>query len=559
MLHRISLAVLGLVLVFSRGEVYASAQSCSITLENRPTVQDMLNLEKRPTVEVLAPLALSKEGITFAKQYPRENEKQLFGMVRGAAMELFKISGGRKVFLFARDGELIHDAIATILMNHPDGQKLKPFFTLINVSRPIARDHSPQAVRTFLEHHGMDLRALIEGKEKMLWIDTGFRGSIYLSLFGTILDLIDFTKPSSEVNEQIVNVLTNVEALLITTKGVPSVDSIVQVIRSHTWQDAAQVINYLNSYLFFNEFLVNQRSALKLPETQAERYRWVVQNIEHNYHFNGRALTLNERSTEVANYEIDDETNKEYALGQQIRLIRAFKDESVQEEFAPVIDAILGKPQAPVVPKPKRPKAPIAVDQALTTRLKVGDLIKTEDGMILEYVSEGGTGRRGIVYKVKNTSGDFLALKLAKNRDADTLESFAEEGKKTDAALAAGFRVARILEHKKAYIVKEWVEGLMAKDWLKQWANGFYDRNDKPLIEIRAVLKESARRGLYTGDLNRKNLIWTGEWVVIDSGSTTNEYSPAEAWERYVKNISSRWAKELNNSVADEFKKALEE
>lgn len=61
------------------------------------------------------------------------------------------------------------------------------------------------------------------------------------------------------------------------------------------------------------------------------------------------------------------------------------------------------------------------------------------------------------------------------------------------------------------------------------------------------------------GDLNRKNLIWIGEWVVIDSGSTSSNYTPQEALNRYYENISSRWAKDLNTTVAQEFRRALEE
>lgn len=134
------LVVVFVALPFS-GILHASVRTCSIVLEETKSANDFLELVKRPTIQELAPLARTDQGLEFSKQYLTENERQLFVLIRGAAKELMKIAKKRKVYLFARDGELFHDAITTILMNHPDGSKLMDQFRLINMSRPITRNH----------------------------------------------------------------------------------------------------------------------------------------------------------------------------------------------------------------------------------------------------------------------------------------------------------------------------------------------------------------------------------------------------------------------------------
>lgn len=571
MVNKINLFLVGIFFFQFNPSVHASSPSCAASLETQVlSPVEILARTERSDVRELKKLALSEEGNTFASKYPANNEEKLFALIEGAAKELFEISEGRQVFLFARDGELIYDAVQTILLKRPAWQKLAPKFHLINVSRPIAKNHSREDLRTFLEHNGMNLAALLAGQEKILWIDTGFRGSIYINLFGAIIDKIDFLQSQEEINEQIVNVLRAVEPLLITSRSKPSFESVIEAIRANRWADASQVMNYLSSSLYFDEFLAKSRKKLGLPEEQMARYQWIVQNIEHNSHFNGRALKLSADAKSIVEYEIDAETNKENALAQQLRLIQNFSSTRVEFDFESLIEGLLKenspqnqgrKPEQKDKKEEKEEKEEniIPVGKVLRVNLKAGDIIETEDGLRLFYVDHGGKGRRGVVYKVKNEKGQFLALKVAKNDDPDTLESFAEEGVKAHDAAKAGFRVPKIFEHKKTYIVKEWVQGLLAKDWLAQWAAGGFDSNDKAFGELKSVLKKSAKRGLYTGDLNRKNLIWNDEWIVIDSGTTTAEYSPSQVWARYVENISSRWSKELNDEVAKKFKRALEE
>jgi hypothetical protein len=166
--------------------------------------------------------------------------------------------------------------------------------------------------------------------------------------------------------------------------------------------------------------------------------------------------------------------------------------------------------------------------------LKPGDMIEIR-GRRLEVVNLAGAGRRGVVYKVKSASGAQYALKVAKNQDADTLKSMAEESSKAKAWQALRIPHSKVLVQDKNYVLKTWIEGLKGDEVIEKFSKG--DASMKAAAENALRLVEMIRnQGAYVGDFRPANLIWTGKaWVIIDSGSIQEGMTLEEAqakWSR---------------------------
>ena len=555
--------ILSLLLVLTT-QVQA-APVCAELFSKKVTVEELLKQSERSRIdEVMA--VLSKPKILELKQKGlQDNESVLFKVYFEVIKEFLTISNGRTVYIFARDGEWIFDAVQTLLASHPVGRNFREKFKLINISRLIARSHSPDQLRTFLESNGMNLNEILSGKEKVIWFDTGNRGTIYLALYDAIIGKINFSESPQKVKSQIMNLIVGVEGLLISSSRQASVQEVLELISSRSWSDSFEVYEYLRRTLYFNETLVKKRDELGIPQDRYARYRWVVDNIEHTPHFHGRAKKLNSTGERVESYETDPFVSKEHSLGLQARIVEHFSSEQVKSEIFPLVDKWVGKQaeqatQTKSAGKLKVAKGELKIEDIDVDNLFEGQRFLTSEGKQLTFIRVEGKGRRGIVLQVKDESGANYALKIVRDEKEETLRSFTKEVEKSKNAKKAGFRVPHIFESGLKFHLKELIEGVLAEQWVAEWAKGGYKKDDPGLVDIKQLIGVSAKRGIYVGDLNRKNLILTKSgWVVIDSGSSTTEYSPTEVLQRYNENISSRWTKKLDVEVRNEFKKALEE
>ncbi|OFZ26256.1 MAG: hypothetical protein A2381_09105 [Bdellovibrionales bacterium RIFOXYB1_FULL_37_110] len=194
----------------------------------------------------------------------------------------------------------------------------------------------------------------------------------------------------------------------------------------------------------------------------------------------------------------------------------------------------------------------LSKDKVKEINIKLGpdDKIKLKDGTTLTIVSEIDTGKRGKVYKVKSDKGVLFALKVAKNDTPEILTSFVNETDKEALYKKYGISHAKILVTEPTYILKEWIEGVRADDWMKIWEESGFPSEGVPQLEsLKKMLLENSNKGVYVGDLNPKNLIWDKtRWVVIDSGRIQEEISSNATLAYYVENISSRWGKSIKIS-----------
>lgn len=194
-------------------------------------------------------------------------------------------------------------------------------------------------------------------------------------------------------------------------------------------------------------------------------------------------------------------------------------------------------------------------------RLQPRQLLMTPDGHKLEVVKYGGEGVRGIAYKVKNSKdSNFWALKLAKDGEPQTMKSFAQEEGKIEGRKAAGLKQPDVFELGRDYNLKMWVDGTSGEEYFEGWVDRGMPKGEKQIKALSKMIHEAAERGVYVGDLNPSNLLWTKneEWVVIDSGTHRTDLSKKEILERYIEhNVGRRWTDDYSEDVQIRFKAEL--
>lgn len=165
-----------------------------------------------------------------------------------------------------------------------------------------------------------------------------------------------------------------------------------------------------------------------------------------------------------------------------------------------------------------------------------------------------GKGKRSTVYLVENKNSIFKqlrALKVANDDSAETKNSFAKETQKVEALNKLGLKTATIYHSNYLYILKEYIEGERADEWIQR-----LEKENKlntitstdQFKKLNDIVHKISSQNKYVGDLNRKNLIWSKllkDWVIIDSGSIQN-MKPEDSLKKLVENISTRWSKSLD-------------
>ena len=182
----------------------------------------------------------------------------------------------------------------------------------------------------------------------------------------------------------------------------------------------------------------------------------------------------------------------------------------------------------------------------------MGESTILESGLKVYFVEKMPPSTFGVVFKVRDDHGKVYALKFSRKTDEKAILHFRQEEDRVLGAKKAGFSVAPIIESNPNYYLRGWVDGELAQSWVVPWIKSGAPRDDIRLRRLKILIKEAAKRGLYTFDLNRKNLIWVkDEWIVIDNESTTSEFLPEQALRRYYANIAKSWAADFTKTYEE--------
>jgi hypothetical protein len=186
-----------------------------------------------------------------------------------------------------------------------------------------------------------------------------------------------------------------------------------------------------------------------------------------------------------------------------------------------------------------------ATRRAISASLNPDDTVQTEHGRTLQVTTQVGGGKWGVVFQVRDSDGTRYALKVARDSQPATLDSIAQEPRKEALYRKYGIPHARIVESHRHYVVKEWIDGTRADEWIKAWLSQSDARDHRPIDNLRVLVHRTAAQGVYIGDLSPRNLIWDGErWVVIDSGGIKEGFAAEDALSRYCDRLPRRWSKQ---------------
>jgi tRNA A-37 threonylcarbamoyl transferase component Bud32 len=65
---------------------------------------------------------------------------------------------------------------------------------------------------------------------------------------------------------------------------------------------------------------------------------------------------------------------------------------------------------------------------------------------------------------------------------------------------------------------------------------------------LRELVENLSKQGVYIGDLNSKNLIWSkDQWVIVDSGGIKEGVPYEETLATYLDKIHARWSKQVQD------------
>jgi RIO-like serine/threonine protein kinase len=523
-----------------------SAAKCRTKVQSSISVEKLVNESNRPDMDQL--LKVSKDQRSqFIKVHFDSNSSRgkVFDVMFEVVVESLSGWDGKQLIFLGRDSELIYDAALYILKSAGLDQSVQSRIRLVNLSRPVIDSSSYKQIESYLKNQaGVSLTDIAGGKQKFLIFDTGNRGSIYLRLLQLMLEQI----PDGDKNwkSKVVNILTNIDFVLLATEQNPTLKDVVSQIKDMSEFDRHDISQLFDKYqgnLYFRQLdLPRSQKAKAIPKELYARFQWVVQNIEYQPHWEGRTLRLTQDGkTRVNNLEHDPRVNKYGYLARQLALLEHLEQSEAVQEYISSIT----KNKVVELKKVEKPKSTVAtVEIKAGNLLKKGNQINLED-KVYEVLNELGDGKRGVVYKVRDEEGNEFALKIAKHDDAETLESFQRESEKQIAYAKAKVPYSKILAETPVWILKELVEGQRADDWINKW-----DLKKEPTggVRMQALIKlfrDIANKGIYIGDMNPTNLIWSkDQWVIIDSGDATIPMDKTKAAKRFFEKNGAYQSKE---------------
>lgn len=549
--------------VLSGGAFSQASSSCKLAF-NPKVVEVLTKQSDRPTTEIVKNTDAEKIWKHLEPKMDLENDPRFYKVLENTTSELFENLQGRDIYFVARDGEWFYDAMTASLLNYPKADKLKDRIHLLNLSRPVAIYTEAATLMKYLEANGMDIEAILSGKSKVILVDTGERGSIFIALLQKIVQTQDFS--GANWLERLENLLNGFEVRLLHSSEKDNRAQLLKRWKKMKEFDSDTIAYDLHS-LGFPALLANKRKEIGIPTNHEALHDWIVEEFERRKHWSGRATAVNTKGKVTKTESIDSDRTQ--ALYNQARIIWHFSSDAVKKRLANPIKTALSscgkkcsneqtKVDAEPLPNVSTEAVhPVKIKSGIS--LKPGSLVITPSGRKFIVDKFIDAGKRGKVYLVKSTdSNDVWALKVAIDSSSETLKSFAEEAEKNKGYKMAGIPHAKLIELGPDFMVKEYVEGTRADAWLSSWEAENMPSDTLQLKNLSKILKTAAKRLVYIGDLNPKNLIWNGkQWIVVDSGSWRDDLNETEILKRYNEKVVSRWTKKFGPNVASKLSSQL--
>jgi predicted Ser/Thr protein kinase len=532
----------------------ASQVSCHLAVQGVLQMKELEKSKNRPTTDEILRLDPKEKAQILKDSQLTDSEKKTFQVMFETVVEILENWDGRQVVLLGRDAELIYDTALYLFKKSNVPEALYEKIRLVNLSRPVIESSSYSQVRNYLiAQAGVDLKKVIEGEQKFLIFDTGNRGSIYLKILKLMTDQIKENDPQWKA--KLIHLLTEVDFVLLATEAQPTVAKVIADIKGMTTFDRALIEEYFDKYndhLYFRQIkLPKSEKAGVLPTELYPRFRWVVENIEYQPHWEGRTLTLTQNGSERSKtLEHDPRENKSGYIIRQVKLIEYLQTSPDAAKYISAIQSKLkekqkSKPADKVQPQVEAPKPVIKTVPIKAGELpKIGALVDLK-GRIVQIKKELGSGKRGVVFLVEDINNkELMALKIAKHDDAETLDSFKRESEKQMAYEKSKITYSRIFSEDTNWILKELVTGERADAWVKKWNLSKDPKGGAQMKALIDLLKQISSQSIYIGDLNPTNLMWSqNKWIIIDSGDATYNVDPKTARLRFVEKNKDRWKK----------------
>jgi len=165
------------------------------------------------------------------------------------------------------------------------------------------------------------------------------------------------------------------------------------------------------------------------------------------------------------------------------------------------------------------------------------------EGRALTVLEELDSGSDKRVYLMRDDVGQRYVYKYCKK------STVKKELARAAAMVRLGLPHARVLASGTDYIVREWIEGTRGDVWLKTWESLDGPTMGAAIDSLVELFDMAARQGAYIGKIDLEDIIYSGqEWVIIDSGSITENELPQDVAERYFWKLFTRWGERLKPS-----------
>jgi hypothetical protein len=250
---------------------------------------------------------------------------------------LLKNYNGELLFIFARDGELLFDALQTLSTKYSNFAKN---VKLVNISRNSAFYSSDDALFNYLIANGMEEYGTQRTKRQVIWLDTGYVGSIYRTIFQKTLKRIS-TVSERKQQSYMLSFLKKLKPLLLVSEKSETYSNKIKKIESMEPFTLTSAINEISSASFAElEIDSNDLASTNLPRFQtnsAEKHRFIVDFFEHLPHWQGRSKYLAPDGSGVAEYDslygyASTERKEAYSW---LKLVKAyFSQREIENEFS---------------------------------------------------------------------------------------------------------------------------------------------------------------------------------------------------------------------------------
>ncbi len=512
---------------------------------NADEVDEILKLPTRPTLAMISALPPQ----TFIYKPIEDDEERAFHAYKHFIIHLLNEVPDKKFFLLARDTEDFYEAFQTVLSNHPNGKALSSRVILLPVSRAVAESSDQRALIQWLNHNGLDTKAVIEGREKTSIVDIGYNGQIFKNLLATLIREIPAEDPLRY--EKLENILENVEGRLMASYNPPKMSKLISSVKQKP--PFSEVIDWIQHSSFgLLEILPEQkRAAAGLPANTEARVSWIANNVRNpRPNWEGRGLKLNREGTAIHIFDSpsspDARINRKAVLRRQALILKHFSTpEMTREMEKPISDSFAHY---------RLKNFHLNTSRLEDVELKPGVRFKTPGGKEFKVLDLVHRGSKANIFQIE-AEGKLFALKIPIDHSAESEAALQEDISRIKTLERLGFSHARMIESGNRFLLKEWIVGIDGKEWLSQWESEGGIGTSAPAVALKSIVELSILKKAYIRNLRPSNLIWDGtRWVVVDSGPAKESLTSDEVRNRYSENFSERWAERLGPTCSQTFK-----